>query len=260
MRGRGGGGLTKFASFASVDRALCYAFARALQTVSKHRTRHNTNKQHEQHQHPQTKKAEFAAAMARYKQAAGITELDPQAMARAEKLYAAGLDLMSKGQIAQALEVMNEARDVAPLKTRIGGLATLQAAICYDTLGAAAQAQALYKVRAGWRRLRGRGGDCAAGGGRLPAGPLFCGARRFGRPCGCNLCAFLICVSSRPASFPSPTQHRRPPPQTTKHPTAPARPPQLRGRPQGAPPGLRLPGDGLFEDEIGVLRRRQGGV
>lgn len=36
-----------------------------------------------------------------------------------------------------------------PLKTRIGGLSTLQAAICYDTLGNAQQAQALYK------RLRG---------------------------------------------------------------------------------------------------------
>jgi hypothetical protein len=32
-----------------------------------------------------------------------------------------------------------------PLRTKLGGLSTLQAAICYDTLGAAKEAQALYK-------------------------------------------------------------------------------------------------------------------
>jgi hypothetical protein len=33
---------------------------------------------------------------------------------------------------------------MVPLKTELGGLATLQAAVCYDTLGAAKEAEALY--------------------------------------------------------------------------------------------------------------------
>lgn len=38
-----------------------------------------------------------------------------------------------------------QARELVPLRTKLGGLSTLQAAICYDTLGAAKEAQALYK-------------------------------------------------------------------------------------------------------------------
>jgi hypothetical protein len=136
--------------------------------------------------------------MERYKRKAGLSEVTPEDLAKAEAGYARAMQLMGAGQLAQALEAFNEVRPAAaaafqgqkgagvgggwpgpalpacaalytlgdpapplcrspstqvresvPLKTRVGGLATLQAAVCYDTLGNAQQAQALYK------RLRG---------------------------------------------------------------------------------------------------------
>jgi hypothetical protein len=38
-----------------------------------------------------------------------------------------------------------QVRAKVPLKSKLGGLSTLQAAVCYDTLGNARQAEALYK-------------------------------------------------------------------------------------------------------------------
>jgi hypothetical protein len=36
-------------------------------------------------------------------------------------------------------------RAAVPFKSKLGGLSTLQAAVCYDTLGNSRQAEALYK-------------------------------------------------------------------------------------------------------------------
>jgi len=38
-----------------------------------------------------------------------------------------------------------QVREKVPLKSKLGGLSTLQAAVCYDTLGNGRQAEALYK-------------------------------------------------------------------------------------------------------------------
>jgi hypothetical protein len=38
-----------------------------------------------------------------------------------------------------------QVREKVPLKSKLGGLSTLQAAVCYDTLGNARTAEALYK-------------------------------------------------------------------------------------------------------------------
>ncbi len=40
---------------------------------------------------------------------------------------------------------MVQAMEVMPTRTRLGGMATLQAAMCYDTLSQGAKAEALYK-------------------------------------------------------------------------------------------------------------------
>jgi hypothetical protein len=56
---------------------------------------------------------------------------------------------MAKGRLSDALAAFEEVRAAVPLKTRLGGQATLQAAICLDSLGDSAAAQALY------RKLRG---------------------------------------------------------------------------------------------------------
>lgn len=216
--------------------------------------------------------AEFAAAMAKYKQAAGLTEIDPAVVERAGRRYRAGEELMAAGRLSEALAVFNEVRrrrplaragagtgagrawrigsagsprarrpgappepgppcsqhpptlghactgeglhslthprthsthalthstthspthplirrqvrDAVPLKTRVGGLATLQAAICLDTLGDGASAQVLY------RRLRGH-----------PSGEVGRRARHlvfgFQVRVGVRVCAFL-CVLGR---------------------------------------------------------------
>ncbi|GBF88088.1 hypothetical protein Rsub_00800 [Raphidocelis subcapitata] len=95
------------------------------------------------------REAEYAAALETYKRKAGLTALDPEVLAAADRDYQAAVKLMGTGAIAEALAAFNEVRESVPLKTRIGGLATLQAAICYDTLGDETQAQGLY------RRLKG---------------------------------------------------------------------------------------------------------
>jgi hypothetical protein len=38
-----------------------------------------------------------------------------------------------------------QVRAKVPLKSKLGGMSTLQAAVCYDTLGNGRQAEALYK-------------------------------------------------------------------------------------------------------------------
>ncbi|KAI8472277.1 MAG: hypothetical protein J3K34DRAFT_214222 [Monoraphidium minutum] len=91
------------------------------------------------------REAEYAAALERYKQQAGLTALDPDLVAKADAEFMRGQGLMSNGQLVEALAVFNEVREMIPLKTRTGGMATLQAAICNDTLGNTSQAQALYK-------------------------------------------------------------------------------------------------------------------
>ncbi|KIY96106.1 hypothetical protein MNEG_11857 [Monoraphidium neglectum] len=53
--------------------------------------------------------AEYAAVLERYKQKAGLTELDPETMAAAEKRFARGLALMGEGQLPEALAIFNEA-------------------------------------------------------------------------------------------------------------------------------------------------------
>jgi len=47
------------------------------------------------------------------------------------------------------LHLLAQVAEIMPLQSKLGGLATLQSAMCFDTLGAAKQAEALY------RRVRG---------------------------------------------------------------------------------------------------------
>ncbi|GLC39268.1 hypothetical protein PLESTB_001649300 [Pleodorina starrii] len=86
----------------------------------------------------------YAAALAAYKTRAGL-EVDPEEEERAAGLYEEGMVLFNAGQLKPAYDKFEKVLAVVPVKTKYGGLATLQKAIVLDSVGQSDAAQKLYK-------------------------------------------------------------------------------------------------------------------
>jgi hypothetical protein len=59
--------------------------------------------------------------MARYKQKAGLSEVKPEEISKAEGQYARGMQLMKRGQLSEALAVFNEVHAAAAGAFGFGG-------------------------------------------------------------------------------------------------------------------------------------------
>lgn len=95
-----------------------------------------------------------AAALEQYKRAAGL-EVDPAAEAQAAALLTTGRELFKEGLISAALAKFSEASALVPLRSRLGGEAALQHAICLDSLGRNQEAYAIYKQLEGHKTAPG---------------------------------------------------------------------------------------------------------
>ncbi|MEW5314116.1 MAG: hypothetical protein WDW38_005636 [Sanguina aurantia] len=90
----------------------------------------------------------YRTALVAYKKTSG-TEIDPVLEAEALVLYEEGLALIGKGLLRAAYEKFNAASSKVPVKTKIGGQATLQKAVALDSLGESKMAEKLYKTLTG---------------------------------------------------------------------------------------------------------------
>ncbi|GLI63575.1 hypothetical protein VaNZ11_006577, partial [Volvox africanus] len=86
----------------------------------------------------------YASALAAYKARAGL-EVDPDAEERAAKLYEEGMELFIAGRLKDSYDKFDKVLAAVPVKTKYGGLATLQKAIVLDSVGQNEAAQKLYK-------------------------------------------------------------------------------------------------------------------
>ena len=87
-------------------------------------------------------------ALAQYRKVAGL-DIDPEVEEKATGLYEQGQELFEAGSIRAALEKYSEAADLVPLKSKIGGLANFQKAVCLDSLGRNDDAYPIYKSLSG---------------------------------------------------------------------------------------------------------------
>lgn len=92
----------------------------------------------------QEREKRVSSALSNYRRSLGL-ELDPQVEAEAEDLFQAGEEDFQAGRISQALTRFNRASELVPLRSKIGGRAALQKAICLDSLGKNAEAYPIYK-------------------------------------------------------------------------------------------------------------------
>lgn len=83
-------------------------------------------------------------ALAQYRKTAGL-DIDPVVEEKATLLYEKGEELFKSGSISAAMEQYAAAADMVPLKSKIGGLATFQKAVCLDSLGRNEEAYPIYK-------------------------------------------------------------------------------------------------------------------
>ena len=90
------------------------------------------------------RKKRIDEALNQYRKAAGL-DIDPVVEDGATRLYEQGQVLFDNGSIHGALEKFTEAADMVPLKSKIGGLANLQKAVCLDSLGRNDEAYPIYK-------------------------------------------------------------------------------------------------------------------
>lgn len=96
----------------------------------------------------EARKQRVAAALAEYRKVAGL-DIEPEVEDAAMELYEQGQALFEKGTLRAALEKYELACELVPLKSKVGGLASLQKAVCLDSLGRNEEAYSIYK------RLRG---------------------------------------------------------------------------------------------------------
>jgi hypothetical protein len=143
-----------------------------------------------------------AAALAGFRSAAGL-DIDPEVEAAARRVYERGAELLKAGALGPALEQFDAAAGALPLKSRLGGEARLQKAICLDSLDRGAEAYQVYKS------LKGHSapGVAKTAGARLRGGL----GRRvlFLCLCLCVLALLFPCSLSRAPLFsPSPPTTR----------------------------------------------------
>lgn len=89
--------------------------------------------------------ARTAALLDAFKKKAGLDEVNMEEMAAAEAELATGLRQMKAGNLAGASEILGAAAARVPPRSRVGGLAALNKAICDDSLGRRDEAYAAYK-------------------------------------------------------------------------------------------------------------------
>jgi hypothetical protein len=78
-------------------------------------------------------------------------EIDPVNEAQASALLEEGIKLLKEGSLRAAIPKLDAALELMPFKSRVGGEAFLQKAICVDSLGQGDVAKG----------ERGRGRDCS---------------------------------------------------------------------------------------------------
>jgi tetratricopeptide (TPR) repeat protein len=85
-----------------------------------------------------------SSALSNYRKSIGL-EIDPEVEREAENLFEAGERDFQAGRISQALSCFHRATELVPLRSKIGGRAALQKAICLDSLGKNSEAYPIYK-------------------------------------------------------------------------------------------------------------------
>lgn len=85
-----------------------------------------------------------SAALKQYRKTLGL-DIDPATEAKAQALYNEGVQLFEQGLITSALPSFSEASELMALRSRLGGEARLQQAICLDSLGRNSEAYEIYK-------------------------------------------------------------------------------------------------------------------
>ncbi|GAX77168.1 hypothetical protein CEUSTIGMA_g4613.t1 [Chlamydomonas eustigma] len=90
------------------------------------------------------REAAFNAAMKSYREKMGL-DVDPELEEGAMVLYEEGMELFKTAQLKAAYEKFNEAMKMVPVRTKVGGMATLQKAIILDSNGESDEARKLYK-------------------------------------------------------------------------------------------------------------------
>lgn len=98
----------------------------------------------ESEEEEEARERRVSAALLGYRKAAGL-EVDPASEHAAAALVVAGEALFREGLISAAVPKFQEAADLMPLRTRVGGEARLRHAICLDSLGRNEDAYAIYK-------------------------------------------------------------------------------------------------------------------
>lgn len=84
------------------------------------------------------------AALSSYRKSMGL-EIDPEVESQATSLVEEGDVLFKNGLISAALVKYSEATSMVPLRSKLGGRANLQKAICLDSLGRNSDAYTIYK-------------------------------------------------------------------------------------------------------------------
>jgi len=85
-----------------------------------------------------------AQALASYRKVVGL-DIEPEVEDAAMELYEQGQELFEAGSLRMALEKYELACDMVPLKSKVGGLANFQKAVCLDSLGRNDEAYSIYK-------------------------------------------------------------------------------------------------------------------
>ena len=86
----------------------------------------------------------FKLAMHQYREKMGL-DVDPEIEAEAEKEYLEGMRLFEAGQLQESYAFFQRALDLVPVRTAVGGKATLQKAVILDSTGNSEEAKKLYK-------------------------------------------------------------------------------------------------------------------
>ena len=89
------------------------------------------------------RKLRVSAALVTYRKQMGL-DIDPAVEVHAVALFQDGEVLFKDGRLTAALEKFSAAAELVPLRSRIGGQANLQKAICLDSLGRNTDAYSIY--------------------------------------------------------------------------------------------------------------------
>jgi tetratricopeptide (TPR) repeat protein len=86
----------------------------------------------------------FMMAMQQYREKMGL-DIDPELEVEAEREYSEGMRLFESGSLREAYAYFQKALDLVPIRTAVGGKATLQKAVILDSTGESEAAKKLYK-------------------------------------------------------------------------------------------------------------------